>query len=277
MTPSRYDQLKSFVFPEVEQAWSERDTVLYALGVGAGADELHLVQERGLVALSSMAVTLSYPGFWYRDLSLGLDHARVLHASERFELFRPVPVVGRTVARPQIVGIFDKGVDRGALVVSARDIRDAASGELLARVTQTAFCRGDGGLDGPMDLAPPRVAMPETPADEIISVPTDTRAALIYRLSGDYNPLHSDPDAARVAGFDQPILHGLSTYGHVCRVLSASSIAACRPMRWMDCRFTGVVHAGDTLALHVWRDTQRFRVTCGNRIVIDDGACGFDW
>ncbi len=121
---SRYDQLLGFEFPKLTHDFSVRDTILYALGVGGGEDpldreELRFVYEKDMVALPSMTVTLAYPGFWYRDLNPGLDFVRTVHASERFELERPLPRQGRVVAQPKIVALYDKGEGRGALVVSA--------------------------------------------------------------------------------------------------------------------------------------------------------------
>ncbi len=277
---SRHDALMAFEFPEFEQSYTARDTMLYALGVGAGHDrldpfELSLAYERDLVAIPAMAVTLAYPGFWYRDLDPGLDFLRTVHASERFEIHRPLPVAATVVARPRIVAIHDKGEGRGSLVVSRREIAEKGSGARLATVTQTAFCRGDGGLGGPVRPAPAPQAMSDAPPEAVLSIPTLPQAALIYRLSGDYNPLHVDPDFARGAGFPSPILHGLSTYGHVCRMLmrlgDGGAITA------MDCRFTAPVLPGETLTLEVWRDGAQalFRAFVGERKVLDNGVCTF--
>ena len=277
---SRYDDLLAFAFPEVEQTYTERDTILYALGVGAGQDrldpfELRLAYEKDLLAIPAMAVTLAYPGFWYRDLAPGLDYLRTVHASERFEIHRPLPVAATVTARPRIVAIHDKGEGRGSLVVSRREIVEKSTGVRLATVTQTAFCRGDGGLGGPTVPAPPPDTLPDAAPDLVVELPTQPQAALIYRLSGDDNPLHVDPAFARDAGFPSPILHGLSTYGHVCRALMRLADAAGRRIVGMDCRFTAPVYPGDTLALDVWRSGThlRFRAGVGPRKVIDNGTC----
>lgn len=278
---SRYEQLLSFEFPEFTQDYSARDTILYALGCGAGDglpdhEDLQLVYERELTALPSMSVTLAYPGFWYRDLDPGLDFVRTVHASERFELDRPLPVEGAVAARPRIVAVYDKGPGRGALVVSRRDIVDRQSGERLGTVQQTAFCRGDGGLGGEMLAAPPPHVMPARPADETVSAGVSKRAAAIYRLSGDYNPLHIDPDFAAEAGFQAPILHGLATYGHACRAIMRSRGLQAF-MRMMDCRFTAPVYPGETLAIALWHDgpVTSFRATAGERVVLDNGVAEF--
>lgn len=277
---TRYDRLMGLTLPRVRQTYGARDTILYALGAGAGAPphadvERCLVHERALVALPSMAVTLAVPGFWYRDAGLGLDHLQVVHAAERIALTGPLPVAARVRAQARIVAVHDKGPGRGSLIVSRREIFDD-SGRRLATVEQTAFCRGDGGLGGPVTRPPAPPALPERPPDRVETVPTDPRAALIYRLSGDENPLHVDPAAARLAGFSRPVLHGLASFGHVCRVLMRRR-GFHAPLREMECRFVGPVHPGETLRLEVWSesDCDRFRAWVDDRRVIDTGMAGF--
>jgi acyl dehydratase len=273
----RYQDLLDFEFPEFRQDYTVRDTILYALGVGAGeGDELHLIYEKDLVTLPSMAVTLAYPGFWYRDLHPGLDFVRTLHASERIELDEPLPAAARVAARPRIVAVHDKGEGRGSLVVSRREIIDVETGRRLATVQQTAFCRGDGGLGGPLVPAPAPHALPARSPDVRRRLATSPRAAMIYRLSGDYNPLHVDPAFAREAGFAQPVLHGLSTYGHLCRAL----LDARGPdafMRVMDCRFSAPVYPGEALDAEIWFDGKvaSFRAHVAGRKVIDNGYAEF--
>jgi acyl dehydratase len=276
---SRYDDLLAFEFPEIEHSYTERDTILYALGVGLGSDptderQIGFVFEERLKALPTMASVLAYPGFWYRDLRPGLDFVRTVHASERIEIHRPLPPAATVVARNRVVGIFDKGPDRGSLVATRRDIAEKGTGSLLATVTQTAFCRGDGGLGGPLLRPPPAHAIPGRPADIEAEMPTLPQAALIYRLSGDGNPLHVDPAFAGRAGFPKPILHGLSTYGHIGHTI-LRSVCGYDParIRTMDCRFVGVVFPGDTLRVRIWRDAGEvsFQALDGERVVVDNG------
>ena len=280
---SRYDDLMAFEFPEFEQTYSERDTILYALGVGAGGDpldplELRLTYEKDLVVIPAMAVTLAYPGFWYRDLHPGLDFLRTVHGSERFVIHNPLPAAATVVARPRIVAIHDKGPDRGSLVVSERQVVEKATGTPLATVTQTAFCRGDGGLGGPVLPAPAPQAIPDRPADARMDIATLPQAAMLYRLSGDYNPLHIDPQFASEAGFARPILHGLSTYGYICRALMRLGDFQSNRIVSMDCRFTGPVFPGEAFALEIWREGQAalFRADVAGRKIIDNGICMFE-
>ncbi len=252
-------RLMALEFPEIQHRFTQRDTMLYALGVGVGCDpldprQLRHVYEENLVALPSMAVTLAYPGYWYRDLDTGLDHMRTVHASETFVIHRPLPTRGTIVARPRVIDVIDKGRDRGALVVSERDIRDATDGALLATVRQTAMCRGDGGFSDVPEKSERPSPLPDRAPDVIVTLPTTQQAALIYRLSGDYNPLHADPEFARGAGFPRPILHGLATMGLVCHAAVRSVFQnAPERVRKMDCRFTAPVFPGDSLTTEFWR------------------------
>ncbi|SMH48485.1 MaoC/PaaZ C-terminal domain-containing protein [Azospirillum agricola] len=277
------DRLRALRFPAVEQTLTEKDCILYALGVGYGNDpvdgeQLPFVHEqdgRGLRATPTMASLLGYPGFWYRDLDTGLDAARVVHAAERIELDGPLPTSGRLRSEGGVTAVIDKGAARGALVVSERRITDTATGRRLATVTQTALCRGDGGFDpdGPA-TSPPRPAPPGRPPDAALTLPTQPQAALIFRLSGDINPLHADPAAARAAGFERPILHGLATYGLVGHALVRLAYDG-QPerLRGMEAHFTAPVLPGESVRTEIWRDGDRtrFRALVGERVVIDHG------
>lgn len=269
------DKLLALDFPEIVHRYTTRDTILYALGVGIGREPLspgHLqyLYEPGLVALPTMAVVLAYPGFWYRDMNTGIDFARTVHGSERIELFAPLPVAGTVVGKQKIVDVIDKGTDRGALVLTERAIRDEAEGRLLAIVHQTAFCRGDGGFGGKTRSEPRPAPLPDRAPDHAREIATLKQAALIYRLSGDPNPLHVDPAAARVAGYDRPILHGLCTMGMVCHA-AVAALFGDDPGRLatMECRFTAPVFPGDRIVAEFWEADGgwRFRARVGDTAV----------
>lgn len=272
-------RLTSLEFPEIEHAYTERDTILYALGIGFGIDPLDLdqlafVYEPGLKVAPTMAAVLAYPGFWYRDRDLGIDFTKIVHGSERIVLERPLPPAGIVTARNRVVAVIDKGAARGALVVTERAIHERPSGELLATVRQTAFCRGDGGRGGTHDTAPVPHPVPARAPDAVCTLPTQPQTALIYRLSGDPNPLHVDPRAAAKVGFPGPILHGLATYGVIGHALMRC-MCGYDPLRLrgIDCRFTAPVFPGEAIRTDIWRDgaVLSFRAFVGDRVVADNG------
>ncbi|WBU62744.1 MaoC/PaaZ C-terminal domain-containing protein [Paracoccus aerodenitrificans] len=272
---ARYDRLLSHDFPTTEHRFDKRDTILYALACGAAADDLDLVWEERLLALPTMATVLAYPGNFYADPSFDIDALHVVHASERIELDQDLPVSGHVTAKPTITAIYDKGKGRGALIVSRREIRDVATGKCIAIVTQSAFARADGGLGARVLPAPPKLELPSGLPDQVLVTPTSPRAAAFYRLLGDNNPLHIDPDFAGRAGFSKPILHGLCSYGHVARKILAEQRS--KRIKMMDCRFTAPVFPGEILEIDLWMQGQGcfFRARVADRVVIDNGEMRF--
>jgi len=274
--------LRNWPIPEIEQTYSQRDTMLYALGLGCGSDpldenELRYVYEEKLQALPSMAVVLGYPGFWLGNPDTGVDWKKVLHGEQAVEVFGPLPVAATVVGRSRVTGLFDKGKDKGAVMVSERDVVDKSSGKLIARLTSTTMMRGDGGFGGPAGPLPAPHPLPDRAPDQVLSIATLPQAALIYRLSGDYNPLHADPAVARAGGFDKPILHGLCTFGVVCRAL-VRMIAGGEPanLRKMQVRFSSPVYPGETIVTEIWKEAAgvvsfRARVSERNLVVINNG------
>jgi acyl dehydratase len=273
-------ELLALELPPVEQSYDERDSMLYALGVGIGIDPLDPMQSRfvteaGLLALPTMAAVLAYPhGFWKRP-EIGIDTLRVVHASEHIRLHAMLPPAGRVRARPRVVGVTDKGADKGAIVAIEREIFDVASGALLATVRHVAFCRGDGGCGSAGRPLDPPHKIPQREADVSVVLPTQPQTALIYRLSGDRNPLHSDPQFARRAGFPRPILHGLATYGVIghalLRTLCNGDPAR---LRGLQCRFTAPVFPGEAIRTEIWQDgaTASVRALVDERVVADNGS-----
>ena len=275
-----YQKLKNWNFPDLEHSYSKRDTMLYALGLGCGADpmdmdDLRYVYEEDLLALPSMAVVLGYPGFWLKDPETGADWRKVLHGEQGLRVFAPLPVEGTVIGRSRVTEIIDKG-DKGALLYSTRDIFDKASGKLLASVAGTTVLRGDGNFGGPTGPVPPIHALPERAPDASIDIATIPQAALIYRLSGDYNPLHADPRIAKGAGFPKPILHGLCTYGVAARaVLKLACDNDPAKLKRFDLRFSSPVYPGETIRTEIWRDGSqvsfRARVVERDIVVLNNG------
>lgn len=260
----------------IRHSYTRRDTMLYALGVGAGQDaderELRFVYEDGLQALPTMAVILAYPGFWQKEPQYGIDWRRVLHVEQSVVLHAPLPVEGEVVGELTMDSIIDKGSGKGALLHSTRRVTDAATGELLATVRQVSFLRGDGGCGGSTATPSAPRPMPDCAADAEMFLTTRSEQALLYRLSGDYNPLHADPRVARDVGLGRPILHGLCTFGIAGRAL-LRLICGDDPRRMvrMDCRFTAPVYPGDRLLVKVWRGSEgraSFQVLAPERDVV---------
>ncbi|MBJ7483892.1 MaoC/PaaZ C-terminal domain-containing protein [Brevundimonas sp.] len=258
---------------------SRRDTVLYALGVGAGSDpetrdDLDFVYEERLVALPTMAVVLAYPGFWQREPLYGIGWKALLQAEQSITLHAPLPVEGEVRGELIIESVVDKGVDKGALLTSRRDIFDEASGALLASARQVSILRHDGGCGNAGNPPASRTAepMPQGKPDKIKALTTRPEQALIYRLSGDLNPLHVDPAIAAEAGFSRPILAGLCVYGVVGKAL-LSLFCSNDPgrLRQLDCRFTSPVYPGEDMELQAWRmgpGRVRFRLWVSGRDVM---------
>lgn len=255
-----YHRLLSWPVPEVRQAYSVRDSQLYALAVGLGSDptdprQLPFVYERNALALPTQAVVLGYPGFWMKDPGTGIDWVRLVHAEQSLTLHRPLPASGEVIGRTRVVGINDKGPGKGAIVYSRRTLHDAASDALIATLDISTFCRGDGGCGG--NDAPPRSLKPtpEREPDAVCELPTLPQQALLYRLCGDLNPLHADPDVARAAGFERPILHGLCTFavaGHA--LLRAVCDYDPARLRSLQVRFSAPVYPGETLRTDIWHE-----------------------
>jgi acyl dehydratase len=230
-----------------------------------------------LQAVPTLANVLGYGGFWADQPDTGITWRKLVHAEQNIELFAPLPPQGRIVGTNRVVGLHDKGAAKGALLVQERLVQDHASGTPLVKITQTSMLRGDGGfgasIGAPLPV-PHRV--PERPADAVCEIRSLPQAALLYRLNGDFNPLHADPAVAQAAGFQRPILHGLCTMGiamhAVLRGLLAFEAGRVRSMR---VRFTSPVYPGELLRTELWRDgaviSLRSSVPAREATVLDGG------
>lgn len=279
------DALIVWPFEERVQSYAERDSILYGLGLGLGSDptdeqQLRFVQERDLRALPTMAVVLGHPGNFWADPATGVNYELVLHGEQRLTLQRGLPSAATVRARNRVVGIVDKG--RDALVYLERTLTDEGTGSLLATQTSTAFCRGAGGYQGQSDAALPVHRVPGGRPDLTIDHVTLPQQALIYRLSGDLNPLHSDPAVAARAGFPRPILHGLCTYG-IAGYAMLAGLCDGDPgrLRRLDARFSSPAFPGETFRTEIWHDgpgaaAYRCSVPARQVVVIDNGYCEFE-
>lgn len=276
-----YDRLMALSIPEIEHSFTRRDTMLYALGVGFGADpvderQLDYVYEARLRAVPTFAVMLAYPGFWIRDLDTGIDWAKVVHGEQDLTLHKPLPIEGTVIGQTRVVDLVDKGEGKGAIVLTRRELYDKASGDHLASMDNLTFCRGDGGFGGPARPSARPQPLPEREPDHVVILPTLTQAALIYRLSGDYNPLHADPGVAAAAGFPRPILHGLATYGIACHaLLQAICDYDADRLLSIGVRFSSPVFPGETIRVEIFRDGNAiaFRASAVERdlVVLQNG------
>ncbi|MDT4946383.1 MAG: hypothetical protein QOH14_3116 [Pseudonocardiales bacterium] len=252
---------------EQEFSWTASDVLLYHLALGAGGPptdprELRYAYEKELHVLPTFAVVaptlgeteaprVSYPG-------IEIDLARVLHGSQQVVAHRPLPVSGKARATVRVADVWDKG--SAAVVVTATEVRDL-DGAPLWTATSTIFARGEGGFGGERGPSTPN-ERPDREPDSVIYTATLPQQALWYRLLGDRNPLHSDPDFARAAGFPAPILHGLATYGIVAKALVDELLDGdVSRLRSFAARFAGVVYPGETLRTAAWREGARFLVS----------------
>ncbi|MGZ8269191.1 MAG: MaoC/PaaZ C-terminal domain-containing protein [Burkholderiales bacterium] len=256
--PLDYEKLVNYCIPEVEQRLTRRDTILYALGVGLGADpcdenQLKYVYEPNLTALPSMAIILGYPGPWHAQADAGITRSHVVHGEQGFRIERPLPVEGAVIGLTQLDAVIDKGKDRGALLMTRTTVRDKGTGAVYCTLTSTTFCRADGGFGGPLGPVREPHPLPERAPDLTCDLPTLPQAALIYRLSGDYNPLHADPAYARKAGFRMPILHGRCTFSVAGHALLKACCAYDAPrLKSMEGRFSSPVYPGETIRTEMW-------------------------
>lgn len=277
--------LRAYSVPQTQDDYDPRDAILYALGVGAGLseeiDETSLLFERQLQALPTMALVLGSPGFWAMDPKSGLDWLGILHGEQRLVLHAPLDPAGTLIGTTEVTDLADKGPGKAALVRAIKRLH-TPGGTLVAETTETWIVQGAGGFGGPRALpGDPLAPVPQRDPDFAITLPTSRAQAATYRLSGDRNPLHIDPETARKAGFDRPILHGLSTMGLIGRALihAACNSDAAR-LREIALRFTAPVYPGDTIRTLIWQDgrTLHFQADAmerGSR-VIDNGIAVID-
>jgi acyl dehydratase len=276
-----YDKLMVLDIPQGEQTYGPKDCILYALGVGLGQDpmdedQLAFVYEKNLKVLPTMGAVLGHPGFWMRELDTGIDWVRIVNGEQGVRLHQPLKPQNAVIGRQRILEVVDKGAGKGALVFTERKVTDKATGEPIATVTQTTFCRADGGFGGPARQTPEPHPIPSRAPDAVCDLVTRPETALIYRLSGDRNPLHAEPAVARAAGFPRPIAHGLGNFGFAGHAV-LKTMCGYDPQKLIAfaCRFSAPVFPGETLRTEMWRDgavvSFRTRVVERDVIAVNNG------
>lgn len=279
--PLDYQRLKGWREPPLRHAWGANDSMLYALGLGLGADpndtaQLRFVYEEGLQALPTLATVLAPRFGWLYRTGAGIDPVQCVHGQQSLRMHRPLLAAGEVVGDLEVTHIVDKGPGKGAIVYFERRLRDAADGTLLATLGASMFCRGHGGFAGPSEgpAAPP--AIPARAPDAVWEWPTFPQQALLYRQSGDRNPIHSDPATAAAAGFPRPILHGLCTFGIASCILLKERLGwAPEALRSVRARFVSPLFPGETLVLESWDEPDGLRFRCRGKergvVALDHG------
>jgi acyl dehydratase len=275
-----YERIMAYRPADITLRYGERDCILYALGIGLGMDPLDrgalkFVYERaGLQAFPTMAVVLGWPGRM-TDPAFGVDERLVVAGDLKVVLHRPLPPAAQLVSRPRIREVIDKGAGNAAIILNTRDLV-AADGTSIATVDSSTFARKHGGFGGKVTETPVPPAVPQTPPVESCELPTPPNLALLYRLTGDENPLHADPERAKTAGFDRPILHGAASFGVAAHAI-LRTVADYRPERLasIEARFSRPVFPGETIRTEMWPDRERVSFQCRvpgrDEIVLSNG------
>jgi acyl dehydratase len=259
--PIKYDELMALKNLGQKFAYSDREVMLYACGIGMGADpmderELAFVNEASAIArplkvvptFASVAAWGAGPG------EMNLNRVMVVDGERDITFHRPLAVAANLLVDSRVLAVFDKGKDKGA-VIRHQSVLKNDNGEELATLVASRFARGDGGFGGPSEGQPEPHKVPTRAPDRSVDISTRPDQALIYRLCGDRNPLHSDPEFARRAGFPKPILHGMCTFGITCRgILQTYADYDPAAFRQHAARFSSPVYPGETVTLDMWKD-----------------------
>ncbi|MEJ0026744.1 MAG: MaoC/PaaZ C-terminal domain-containing protein [Rhizomicrobium sp.] len=285
--PIDYDEMMQSKSVGLEASYGDREVMLYALGVGFQRDpmneaELPFTYENDLQVVPTFATVIPRgrprPGGSEGTMLSGINYLMVVHGEQRLTIHKPLPPAAQVTSDERILGVYDKGKDKGAIILVERVVSNKENGDKLATLVSTIFARGDGGFGGPKEGAPEPHALPTRAPDLVQECDTRPDQAFLYALSGDRNPLHRDPKVAKMAGFPRPILHGLCSYGTACRAV-ITTLAKYDPKRIasFDVRFSAPVFPGETIVTEMWVDggTVSFRSKLKERdvVVLNNGKC----
>ena len=277
-----YDELMSKVQTDLPFSYTDADTMLYALSIGMGNDpldqrELPYVYEQGeplktMPTLATVVVPEMFP------VGLGWDYSQILHSEQRMRLYRPLPPAADLLINKRVVDAFDRGPKLGALILLEAEGRLASDDTVLFTLGCSIVARGDGGFGGPKGKGIPPHRPPRREPDLSCDITTRRDQALLYRLTGDRNPLHADPAAARAVGFERPILHGLCTFGVACKaVLQTICDYDYTLVHEFDARFSAPVLPGDTITTDMWQEGNVVSFVCSVKergvVVLRNGMC----
>jgi len=280
--PLDYDSLMSTVETDLPFSYTDTESMLYALSIGMGRDplntrELPYVYEQGetMMTVPTLATVLVPEMF---PVGLGWDYSQILHSEQRLRLYRPLPPAADLLVNKRVVDAFDRGPKLGALILLEAEARMASDDTVLFTMGCSIVARGDGGFGGPRGKGIPPHRPPRREPDLSCDIATRTDQPLLYRLTGDRNPLHADPVRARNVGFDRPILHGLCTFGIACKaILQTICDYDYTLIREFDARFSAPVMPGDTITTDMWQDGNVISFTCSvkerDAVVLRNGKC----
>ena len=273
--------LKNAAVADVPFSYTEKDAILYALGVGCGSDPLDEGQLAYVSEHAGLRTLPTFAGMFIPDnivVNAGINQANMLHRTESLQLFRPLPAAADLLANQRVISLGDRGEKRGADVELETELRLARDDTVVCTIVTRVIARSDGGFGGSASPARQRHRLPNREPDLVCALPTRPDQALLFRLSGDFNPLHADPEVAMNAGFERPILHGRCTFGIACHaILKTVCDYDFTLIRELACRFSAPVYPGDSITTDMWQDGNvvsfRCRVEARNATVINNGRC----
>jgi acyl dehydratase len=256
--PIDHEALLSAALTDVPFSYTEHDAILYALGIGCGSDPVDPAQLPYVSEHAGLQTLPTFAGMFIPDsivVAAGIDQANMLHRSEVLQLFRPLPGSADLLANQRVIALTDRGAKRGADLELETELRLAKDDAVVCTIRTRIIARNDGGFGGVASTTRERHRLPDRDPDLVCDLPTRPDQALLFRLSGDFNPLHADPAIAHRAGFERPILHGRCTFGIACHaVLRTVCNYDFTLIREIAGRFSSPVYPGDTITTEMWQD-----------------------